>query len=535
MMPLYVSAQKQDTILNYVETFSNGTITRWKYNDQFSYAYYFGDNYGQVVPPNSYVKEFDFRFPMFNTANNRLGKDFVLTFEVALNKERKPADTTLYYGMNVKLTSFELGMVINGINRFQVIGLGDSCLPIYYSAKYQGAKKYANSYFDEISIEKKKDSILYRLNKKIVYRTRIISTADNTFTKPVNMSYTGAEFYAAGSTNFASEEGFVIDNFSLVWKSRPGDEMMAEQLLSEQLKKYSKFSHPYFGKYILATNTNGENCVLNKYGNYIIPPTTNPIRLTNQPGLFVKQDGGREEFYNSSGEYMEFNSSITKKLLASQKPPTYLQKQPLLQPLFAVLPGEIERKKIGNWIPELQALNVFSEGGKKGVRSYSGQTYIEPVFDSIYILQVDHTSRFSSYADDYRFALRTGGSEFLIRIDGVHGDKLLTGEEHWEACSKCNGKGKIEEVTYSERVWVEPETKTIEGGNTWMGIDGNRWQSKWKQTVEVSKGYYTGGEKQVKTYRCSKCQGSKKIFKEQMVYAWDEKTHQYVKKYINTQ
>ena len=174
IITLSTHAQKQDIILNHQETFYGGTtIVRWQYNNQFSYEHQ-GAPYGLIKAPSKAVADFEFPFPGFNNANDRLGKDFTLSIKVGNGQPRMPADTGIFIGVNIELAKgYSIGLSVNGINKFQAIGVGEKYRPMLLTAKYSGHKPWGDLAFSHLKIQKKSDSLIFSVNEKTVLRTRI--------------------------------------------------------------------------------------------------------------------------------------------------------------------------------------------------------------------------------------------------------------------------------------------------------------------------------------------------------------------------
>ena len=155
-------AQKQDIILIHQETFHGGTIEKWQFNNQFAFEHNYGSTYGLIKAPAKTVTDFEFPFPGFNNANSRLGKDFTLSLKVGNGQPRTPTDTGVFVGINIELAKgYSIGLCVNGINKFQAIGMGDKYLPLLLTGKYAGHKPWGDYAFSTLKIQKKNDSLIF--------------------------------------------------------------------------------------------------------------------------------------------------------------------------------------------------------------------------------------------------------------------------------------------------------------------------------------------------------------------------------------
>ena len=361
----------------------------------------------------------------------------------------------------------------------------------------------------------------------------LLDSSDVTLNSPSELCYQSAAFYASSNKNlFSSSNSFVIDDFTLLWLARKGNELLAEDLLNKALQKYTFYSKPYYGKYIIAKTIHDELCVLNLYGNYIIPPTTDPIRITSQPGIFVKEDGAREDFYNDKGEYEEFGAAKTKALLASQKEPVFLQNQPLLSPLplrhYNSNVRSVENSY--SYLPFMRTIGITMEGNKKGLRSSSGKIYYYPGFDEIWIEQVSGVDNmYSSWESDYRIKAKLNGKTIGLSLEETNPDKLL-----WETsttfCKICKGAGGKTLSGYAQGDYVPAEYKTSSLSYNYTNVYGQKWQKTYTSSMKVAEAYYKKGKAVTYHESCKTCNGKGYSEKKSVYLVWNATKKQYEEK-----
>lgn len=529
-------AQKQDIILNHQESFYGGTTNvRWQYNNQFSYEYQ-GAPYALIKAPSKAVSDFEFPLPAFNNANDRLGKDFILSIKVGNGQPRIASDTGIFVGVNIELAKgYSIGFSVNGINKFQTIGLGDKYMPMHLTGKYSGHKPLGDLAFSLLKIQKKQDSLIFSVNEKIVLRSRILllDSSYAALNSPSELCYQRSAFYASSNKGlFSSSNSFVIDDFTLVWLARKGDELLAEELLNNALQKYTFYSKPYYGKYIIAKTMDDKRCVLNLYGNYIIPPTTDPIRITSQPGIFIKEDGAREELYNDKGEYEEFGAAKTKALLASQKEPEFLQSQPLLSPL-ALRHYNSKIPSMDNsysYLPFMRTVGIIKEENKKGLRSSSGKIYYHPGFDEIWIQQVKGVDNmYSRWESDYCIMAKLNGNTIQLGLGETNPDKLFR-KSSTTTCKACHGKGGYIYSGFAKGDYVPAEYKSYEHSYNYTNVYGQKWHKTYSGSIKVAEGYYEKGKAITKVVQCATCNNKGYIAKKSVYLVWNATKKEYEEK-----
>ena len=528
-------AQKQDIILKHEETFYGGkTIVRWQYNNQFSFEHQ-GAPYALIKAPGNTASDFEFPFPGFDNANAKLGKDFTLSIKVGNGLPRTPVDTGTFIGVNIELAKgYSIGLSVNGVNKFQAIGLGEKYRPMLLAGKYTGHKPWGDLAFSHLKIQKKSDSLIFSINDKAVLRTRILllDSNDTRLNSPSQLCYQSASFYASSQQSFKSSASFIIDDFELMWLARKGDELLAEGLLNISLQKYTFYSKPYFGKYIIAKTLKDEQCVLNLYGNYIIPPTTDPIRITSQPGIFVKEDGAREEFYNDKGEYEEFSAAKTKALLASQKEPVFLQDKPLLSPLpLKHFNANVRSMDNANsYLPFMRTISITMDGSKKGMRSSSGKIYYHPGFEEIWIEQVSGVDNmYSRWEYDYRIKAKLNGKLIGLSLEETNPDKLFL-QSSTTNCKVCKGMGGTTYSGFERGDFVPAEYKTTDISHIYTNVYGDKWKKTYTSTMKVAEGYYKKGKAYTTKVNCKTCNGKGYSEKKSVYLVWNASKKQYEEK-----
>lgn len=541
MLPLAALAQKQDVILHYNETFTGGTPIKWQYNNQFSRPM---ENSRVAVVRVAGPKdtELEFPFPAFNTANGQLGKDFTVSLRLGSYDPRKETDTALFTGISVQLTgSFQAGLAVNSNNRFQAIGMGKDCEPLFYTGKYQGHRVSGDLATTLISITKKQDSLLFSLHEKIIWRQRIIAIDPAAQTAISSFCYDKAFIYAASTQPGKSiyPRSFVIDDFDLTWLARKGDELLAEKLLQDELLQYAQFSKPYFGKYIFAVDKQGNRCVLNKYGNKVLKLAPEDIQVTSDPGIFIR-DEGRNEMYNALGEYVEFSAAKTKSLLASARYPEYLQQQPVLEPLYLVkLKEEYNEMQAERVLPVCRPLGIFSIGSKKGLRSSSGTIYINAGFDEIRLKKTKgDLAQFSASIDEYSFWLKKGNETWLVPFASAQEAQLITNQLDMIYCGKCHGFGTVEgKPRYEPGDYVPAQTERVTESwdYVYTSVYGDKWKKTYTSTSTRTKqeAYYKPGRMIRTSLPCETCKKKGYLKKSQLILFWDAAAKAYQPRWVN--
>lgn len=541
VISLTAVAQKQEVILRHEETFDGGAHKKWQFNSQFILPME-NSRIGVIRAGNPRDTELEFPFPSFNNANGKLGKDFTLSIRVGNYEPRKETDTALFAGIIIQLTGdFQAGLAVNGNNRFQAIGMGKGIEPMLLTGKYPGHKVSGDLAFTNIGITKKQDSLLFSLNEIVLWRQRIIATDPVQQPELSNYCYDKSSFYAAftqpGKT--IQSRSYVIDDFVLTWLARKGDELLAERLLQEELLQYARFSKPYFGKYIFVADKQGNKCVLNKYGNKVLDLSSDDIRVTSEPGIFLR-DEGRYEMYNALGEFVEFSPAKTKALVASAKYPEYLQQQPLLEPLYLVkLKDDYNEMQAEKLLTICKPLGIFSNGKNKGLRSISGTVYIHPAFDEIRVKMTGGDGiRLSSAAEDYCFFLKKGANEWLVPLSSAQETQLITNQKKIVYCSKCNGFGTIEgKPRYEGGEYVPAKTERVTESFDYFytNVYGQKWKKTYTSTSTktIREGYNKPGRMIRTSLPCEACNKKGYTEKSQLILIWDAGSKSYQPKWVN--
>ncbi len=521
---------QQELVLSYTETFHGGASDKWIRNKQFSYEHEYGSTYGLIkVQQAANEKTYNYPFPKFNNANNNLGKDFLVSAKLGNFQPKILTDTAVFFGLKIMLSQeYEINFMVNGINKFQIIAGSDNCIPIIYEAKYEGNKKWGAYAFSDVEIRKKEDSLFFTLNKKPVLKTKIFSLEDNV--KPTDMCFVKAEFQALNITGekISNTLSYLIDDVTIQWKARKGDEVFAEELLNIELDKYTEISKPFFNKYIFARN-GYTKCLLNRYGNYIILPTTDDLKITSQSGIFIHEDGGREDFYNSNGEYEEFNAAKTKMLLKSAQYPEYFKNDLKVDVLYlkdaSTARGFV---RAGSVIEYMKPLGLYQENGLLGVKSKSGVVYIYAYFDSIYVEKqyYDYES-FKQVDNKYNYVLKKDAKTWRISANQTGNQQLSTDESETTNCKTCRGFGRIESASYPNSEYIPATYKTIEGRNSYMGTSGYLIVSKWKMSVVDKPARTELGKKILSQSNCTKCNGRGYSQKKTKTLIWNDGLKRY--------